>query len=80
MVVTASVAVATFVLAEPLTLIHRLLFHGPLWCEHRSHHAHPNARRVVRNDLLWLWPLEHRWRLLADYSPPSKICSTAGVR
>src|SRR5262245_28983925 len=58
MVVIAFVALATFLVSEPvMTLIHRFVFHGPLWCEHRSHHAHPNARRVVRNDLLWLWPL-----------------------
>ena len=51
-------AVATLALAEPvMTVIHRFLFHGPLWCEHRSHHAHPTARRLVRNDMLWLWPL-----------------------
>src|SRR4029077_3420803 len=24
---------------------------------HWSHHAQPTDRRVVRNDLLWLWPL-----------------------
>jgi beta-carotene 3-hydroxylase len=152
--VLLAVAVATLALAEPLmTLVHRYVFHGPLWCEHESHHAHPTARRIVRNDLLWLWPLgvsaalvmfggpalaglgiggvlyvvayifahdgvahgrfpvprlvrratifrviaqthrlhhrtrvgappfgvylaplEHRWRLLVDYTPPTKIC------
>lgn len=40
-----------------MTLVHRFVFHGPLWCEHRSHHAHPGARRIVRNDLLWVGPL-----------------------
>ena len=55
---TFLVALATHVLAEPLmTLVHRFVFHGPLWCEHESHHAHPNSRRIVRNDLLWSWPL-----------------------
>jgi beta-carotene 3-hydroxylase len=43
---------------EPvMALVHRFLFHGPLWCSHKSHHEHPTARRIVRNDLLWLWPL-----------------------
>jgi|SRR5262245_10917601 len=55
---TLLVTVATVVLAEPaMTLVHRFLFHGPLWCEHESHHAHPTARHLVRNDLLWIWPL-----------------------
>src|SRR5262245_53666074 len=54
----AAVAALTLVLAEPaMTLVHRFVFHGPLWCEHESHHTHPTARRIVRNDLLWLWPL-----------------------
>src|SRR5262245_54065878 len=58
MVAQPAVALATLVLAEPLmTLVHRFVFHGALWCEHESHHAHPTARRIVRNDLLWLWPL-----------------------
>ena len=53
-----AVAGATVLLAEPaMTLVHRFLFHGPLWCEHESHHAHPAARAIVRNDLLWVWPL-----------------------
>ena len=56
--IALAVAAATLVLAEPvMTLVHRFVFHGPLWCEHESHHAHPTARRVVRNDLLWIWPL-----------------------
>lgn len=51
-------AVVTLVLAEPfMTLVHRFMFHGLLWCEHESHHAHPTDRRIVRNDLLWIWPL-----------------------
>ena len=55
---TLVVALATIVLAEPLmAMVHRFVFHGPLWCEHESHHAHPTVRRVVRNDLLWIWPL-----------------------
>ena len=55
---TLVVALATIVLAEPLmALVHRFVFHGPLWCEHESHHAHPTDRRIVRNDLLWIWPL-----------------------
>ena len=163
MVAELTVALATLVLAEPLmTVVHRFAFHGPLWCEHRSHHAHPTARRIVRNDLLWVgpllvsaalitiggpvcvgvgvggaayvaayvfahdgvshgrfWvpravrrltvfriiaqthrlhhrggrdgagappfgvytaPLEHRWRLLADYRPPTKLCSEGATR
>src|SRR5690348_1017218 len=53
-----AVAALTSVVAEPMmTLVHRFVFHGPLWCAHESHHAHPAARRIVRNDLLWLWPL-----------------------
>jgi len=43
------------VLSEPvMTLIHRWLFHGPLWCMHRSHHEFPASRKLVKNDLLWL--------------------------
>src|SRR5262245_9535338 len=58
MVAQPAVALATLVLAEPaMTLVHRFVFHGPLWCEHESHHAHPTLRRIVRNDLLWAWPL-----------------------
>src|SRR5262245_63586798 len=58
MVTVLTVAAVTLVLSEPaMTLVHRFVFHGPFWCEHRSHHAHPSARRIVRNDLLWLWPL-----------------------
>ena len=53
-----AVAVATMILAEPaMTVVHRYVFHGPLWCEHESHHTHPTVRRIVRNDLLWIWPL-----------------------
>ena len=56
--VCLAVAAVTFAVAEPvMTLVHRFLFHGPLWCEHESHHTHPTARRLVRNDLLWAWPL-----------------------
>lgn len=56
--ITLLVSLATVVLAEPLmTLVHRFVFHGPLWCEHESHHAHPTSRRLVRNDFLWSWPL-----------------------
>ena len=52
------VGFVTLVAFEPLmALVHRFVFHGPLWCWHESHHAHPTARRIVRNDLLWLWPL-----------------------
>lgn len=51
-------ALTTLVVAEPaMAGVHRFVFHGPLWCEHKSHHAHPTVRRIVRNDLLWLWPL-----------------------
>jgi beta-carotene 3-hydroxylase len=58
MVTELLVAAATFVAAEPgMTLVHRFVFHGSLWCEHKSHHEHPSVRRIVRNDLLWLWPL-----------------------
>src|SRR5262245_22602992 len=56
--VVLAVAVTTALLAEPaMTLVHRFVFHGPFWCEHESHHAHPTVRRLVRNDLLWAWPL-----------------------
>ena len=58
MVVELTVALGTLVVAEPLmTLVHRFVFHGPLWCEHKSHHEHPTVARIVRNDLLWVWPL-----------------------
>ena len=58
MVTELAVALGTLVAAEPLmALVHRFVFHGPLWCEHKSHHEHPTARRIVRNDLLWAWPL-----------------------
>ncbi|HZR83605.1 MAG TPA: hypothetical protein VFD92_21100 [Candidatus Binatia bacterium] len=70
MLTTLGVAAATLVLSEPvMTLVHRFVFHGPLWCEHRSHHAHPNARRIVRNDLLWLWPLGASAALIALGGP-----------
>jgi len=53
-----AIAATTLVVAEPvMALVHRFVFHGPLWCEHKSHHEHPTIRRIVRNDLLWLWPL-----------------------
>jgi beta-carotene 3-hydroxylase len=53
-----AVALVTLVASEPLmALVHRFVFHGPLWCSHKSHHEHPTARRIVGNDLLWLWPL-----------------------
>jgi beta-carotene 3-hydroxylase len=65
-----AVALITLVLADPvMTLVHRFIFHGPLWCEHESHHAHPTARRIVRNDLLWLWPLLGSAVLVAFGSP-----------
>jgi beta-carotene 3-hydroxylase len=52
------IALVTLVVSEPvMTLVHRFVFHGPLWCSHKSHHEHPTARRIVGNDLLWLWPL-----------------------
>jgi len=58
MMMLAAVVALTVLLAEPLmTVVHRFVFHGPLWCEHESHHAYPTARRVVRNDALWIWPL-----------------------
>ena len=58
MLVALTVALGTLVAFEPImTLVHRLVFHGPLWCSHKSHHEYPTARRIVRNDLLWLWPL-----------------------
>jgi beta-carotene 3-hydroxylase len=58
MVTELGAAVVTVVVAEPaMALVHRFAFHGPLWCSHKSHHEHPTARRLVRNDLLWLWPL-----------------------
>ena len=63
-------AVTTFLLAEPtMTLVHRFVFHGPLWCEHETHHAHPSARRIVRNDLLWIWPLLASAALVAFGDP-----------
>jgi beta-carotene 3-hydroxylase len=53
-----AVAVLTLIVAEPvMALVHRFIFHGPLWCSHESHHQHPTARRIVPNDLLWFWPL-----------------------
>src|SRR6188508_3333580 len=49
-----AVAAVTLVVSEPaMTLVHRWIFHGPLWCVHRSHHAAPTVRRLVSNDLLW---------------------------
>jgi beta-carotene 3-hydroxylase len=49
------VAILTMVLFEPaMALVHRWLFHGPLWCLHRSHHEQPRARRLVPNDALWV--------------------------
>jgi beta-carotene 3-hydroxylase len=52
------VVVGTLVLAEPMmTLVHRFVFHGPLWCEHESHHRQPTARSILRNDRLWIGPL-----------------------
>ena len=67
---TLVAAIATLVLAEPvMTLVHRFVFHGPLWCEHESHHAHPTERRVVRNDLLWVWPLLASAALVAFGGP-----------
>src|SRR6185295_8837126 len=52
------VAGVTLVVAEPaMAVVHRFAFHGPLWCSHKSHHEHPTARHLVRNDLLWAWPL-----------------------
>jgi beta-carotene 3-hydroxylase len=58
MVTELAVAAATLVVSEPLmTAVHRFVFHGPLWCSHKSHHEEPNARRIVQNDLLWVWPL-----------------------
>ena len=55
MLVETAVAFATLLAAEPaMALVHRVVFHGPLWCWHESHHARPSARRLVRNDLLWL--------------------------
>jgi beta-carotene 3-hydroxylase len=51
----ALVTLATF---EPvMATIHRFLFHGPLWCWHKSHHEQPTARQLVLNDLLWMPPL-----------------------
>ena len=58
MLAELAVALGTLLVAEPVMgLVHRFVFHGPLWCEHKSHHEHPTVRRIVRNDLLWLWPL-----------------------
>src|SRR4030095_17097665 len=42
---------------------------GPLWCEHKSHHEHPTARRIVANYLLWLWPLLASALLIAFGGP-----------
>jgi beta-carotene 3-hydroxylase len=68
--VLVAVAIATLVVAEPLmTLVHRFVFHGPLWCEHESHHAHPTVRGIVRNDLLWVWPLLASAALVVFGSP-----------
>ena len=51
-------AAVTLVAYEPfMAVLHRFLFHGPLWCWHKSHHEHPSARQLVRNDFLWVWPL-----------------------
>ena len=53
-----TVALITVVALEPvMTLVHRFLFHGPLWCWHKSHHEHPSAHHPVFNDLLWAPPL-----------------------
>jgi len=58
MLTGSGVALVTLVALEPvMALVHRFVFNGPLWCWHESHHEHPTARRIVRNDLLWLWPL-----------------------
>ena len=55
---TLAVALGTAVAFEPfMAVVHRFLFHGPLWCAHKSHHEEPTARGIVRNDLLWVWPL-----------------------
>jgi beta-carotene 3-hydroxylase len=52
-----------------MTLVHRFVFHGPLWCEHESHHADPTARHIVRNDVLWTWPLLASAALVAFGGP-----------
>jgi beta-carotene 3-hydroxylase len=66
----AGIALVTLVAFEPsMALVHRFVFHGPLWCWHESHHAHPTARRIVRNDLLWLWPLAGAAALVAVGGP-----------
>jgi beta-carotene 3-hydroxylase len=58
MATTLLVAIAALVALEPaMGLVHRFLFHGPLWCWHKSHHEYPTARRLVRNDFLWVGPL-----------------------
>jgi len=70
MVTELAVAVGTLLVSEPLmTLVHRFAFHGPLWCSHKSHHEQPTARRIVRNDLLWLWPLSASAALVIFGSP-----------
>jgi len=55
MSVAVATAVGALVAFEPLmAAVHRFLFHGPLWCSHRSHHERPTARRLVSNDFLWV--------------------------
>ena len=50
-----SIVLITLVVFEPLmSVVHRRLFHGPLWRWHRSHHESPNAHRLVLNDLIWV--------------------------
>ena len=66
MLVTLVAATVTAVVFEPLmAIVHRYLFHGPLWCWHKSHHEQPTARTLVRNDLLWVWPLSAAGLLVA---------------
>jgi len=70
MLTTVAVAFGTLMALEPvMALVHRFLFHGPLWCSHKSHHEHPAARRIVRNDLLWVWPLMSSAVLIAVGGP-----------
>src|SRR4051812_16427938 len=54
MFVVIAVSLITLIVFEPLmTVVHRWVFHGPLWRLHRSHHAFQNSHRLVLNDLIW---------------------------
>lgn len=85
LVLAIPVALATLALAEPaMAIVHRFVFHGPLWSSHRSHHEHPTARRLVFNDLLWIPPLALALGLVAaglvsDRGGPIMVGLGAGI-